>query len=123
MQPASDHPERHDHISLELEFMALLISLENQAAETRQPAGDDRAFICRNAQSRFVKDHLAWWIGTFAKLLAKEHPDGLHTAVAALLAAFIPAERTLLGVETPHEPIAPSQMERPEECEGCLHQM
>jgi TorA maturation chaperone TorD len=101
--PSSEHPERHDRISLEVEFMALLI-------------GPD-------AQSSFVKDHLAWWIGAFAKLLAKEHPDGLHAAVAAVLAVLIPAERTLLRVEAPHKRVAPSHMEQPEECEGCLLQM
>lgn len=114
------HPERHDHIALELEFMARLLGLERQAEESRNDEGNDRAEICRQAQARFLREHLAWWAPAFARLLSRENPDSYFAAVGDLLAALIPAERALLGVDANHELARPISIERPEECEGCL---
>lgn len=119
LKTSAEHPERHDHIVLELEFMAFLIGLERQAESEGQPSGH-RAEVCRDAQSKFLKEHLAWWVPTFAKLLAHEQPDGFFASVAALLAALIPAERALLGVDAPSHSVGPSTVERPEECQSCL---
>jgi TorA maturation chaperone TorD len=118
LEPSHQFPERHDHLVLELEFMAFVIGLEQRASEdSRAPA--EGAAICRNAQARFLNDHLAWWVPTFARLLSKELPHGFYSAAGSLLAAFLPAERALLGVEPTSAPIRPASLERPEECEGC----
>ena len=120
LETSADRPERPDHIALELEFMAFLAGLERHAAESSEANSDERMTVCRDAQAKFLKDHLAWWVPTFAKLLSKERPDGFYAAVGQFLSALIPAERGLLGVKPVITLVGPSPLERPEECEGCL---
>jgi TorA maturation chaperone TorD len=117
---SSTLPERPDHIVQELEFMAFLVGLERQAGSL-SPVHDERMSICRNAQTRFVREHLAWWAPAFAKLLSRESPHGFFVAVGQLLAALVPAERALLNVAmpTPTQLAAPSMVEQPDACEGC----
>lgn len=113
------HPERPDHIVQELEFMAFLLGLERLAAEADLSVRVERLEVCRDAQSQFLREHLGWWAPAFARLLSHENPGGFYDAAGAFLAAIIPAERALLGVEVPQHEAEPSQLERPEECEGC----
>ncbi|MEE8342331.1 MAG: molecular chaperone TorD family protein, partial [Gammaproteobacteria bacterium] len=56
LEPSCKSPERHDHIALELEFMAWLNTKTLYALEQ----GDkDNANLCRDTQMRFFRDHLA----------------------------------------------------------------
>ena len=122
MKPAASRPERHDHIVLELEFLAALIGLTRQALDDVGRESNDRVKTCLRAQERFVREHLAWWAPAFARLLAKENAGGFYEAAGELLAAFIPSERALLGIAPPRAAPAPTPIETPEECEGCaLH--
>jgi len=109
LEPNRDDPERQDHISVELEFMARLIQKELAAA------GPGQAEICRDAQQKFLADHLAWWAPAFARLL-RSASDGLYGALGAVLAAFIAGERTTFRLgpadelaETQPEPDAPEE--------------
>jgi TorA maturation chaperone TorD len=119
LEPSHDHPERHDHLVLELEFMATLLDLEHRAAETSSPEADERIALCQEAQRKFLTEHLAWWVPTFAALLRHQAPHGFYASAADLLGALIAAERGLLSVDAPHCVSQPSRVERPEECEGC----
>jgi TorA maturation chaperone TorD len=119
LNTSDQHPDRPDHIVLELEYMAFLLGLERQADAGDSAVRRQRLDICRDAQIGFLREHLSWWAPAFAKLLAHENGDGYYAAVGVFLAALIPAERALLGVEVPAQPAAPSPMERPEACEGC----
>lgn len=122
LRPSSQHPERYDHIVLELEFMAFLLGLERQAIESDQQEREEHIAVCRDAQAKFVEEHLAWWIPTFAKLLSMEDPQGCYGALAIFLSALIPVERALLAITAPPGAVSPSSVEPPEECEGCLLQ-
>jgi TorA maturation chaperone TorD len=116
---AETHPERHDHVVLELEFMACLIGLEREAAGADSEAVSRRQQVCRDAQLCFVEGHLAWWLPTFGALVMRQNVDGFYAAAAAFLMAFIPAERAMLGLPSVSRDVAPTAEERPEFCEGC----
>lgn len=113
------HPERPDHIVQELEFMAFLIGLERHAEAGDPTLRRERQHVCRDAQTRFLREHLSWWAPAFAKLLSRESQGDFYGAVSRFLAALIPAERGLLDVEAPQQHAEPSTLERPEACEGC----
>ncbi len=120
VSPSQQHPERPDHIVLELEFMAFLIGLTRQAEAAGPGRQPGRVETCLDAQARFLREHLTWWTPAFARLLGHEGQGGFYEAVAHFLAAFITAERTLFEI-APHSVRAvPSGLERPEACEGCL---
>lgn len=123
-------PERHDHVVLELEFMAFLVGLERQASregrnrkggrDAASPTdGGERMRICQHAQRRFLKEHLSWWLPALGRLLARENQGGFYEAVGIFLAALIPAERGLLDVPVPAREATPSRREAPETCDGC----
>lgn len=105
--------ERPDHIALELDFMAVLIDLECRAAT------DEQFQVSRQAQADFIRDHLSWWVPTFARLLAKENPDSVFAATGHLLCAFLPMERMRLDIPAPRTPVESSLIEPPELAESC----
>jgi TorA maturation chaperone TorD len=119
LQPSRSHPERHDHIVLELEFMAFVLGLERRALETCAAETAETVDLCRRAQQRFLNEHVAWWAPAFARLLGREDAGGFYDAAGVFLAALIAAERALLVVPPPSHLGAPSLLERPEECDGC----
>ena len=123
MQPSTRLPERHDHVVLELEFMACLLDLERRAAEVDTESDverrDERMDVCRDAQTRFLEEHLVWWIPAFTRLLLREKNGGFYDAAVVFLAALITADRSLLGIESSKEMAQPITAEGPEDCEGC----
>jgi TorA maturation chaperone TorD len=119
LTPSDGHPERPDHVVLELEFMASLLGLERQAADGDLERRTDRQQVCRDAQVRFLQEHLAWWVPAFVKLLGKVDQQTFYASAGAFLAALIPTERAFLGVPPASQSVGPSTVERPELCEGC----
>jgi TorA maturation chaperone TorD len=120
LEPSTLHPERHDHLALELEFMAFLLGLERAAIEGDNANRVGRSAICRDAQQKFLAEHLVWWVPTFARLLSMQDPGGFYDAVSQFLTALMAAERALAGIPAHLGQVAPSTIERPEECSGCL---
>ncbi len=134
LEPSSKSPERHDHISLELEFMAWLNIKTLYAMEE----GDhDNESLCRDAQVSFLDEHLAWWTTAFALALRKKAdgiedereltspPKSFQGAIGVFLAAFIAAERGILGIDAPTNLVAPtegsdSQGCDTKDCESCI---
>jgi TorA maturation chaperone TorD len=116
---SDEYPERPDHIVLELEFMATLIALERRACDVEPHGTRDRQQVCRAAQSRFLQQHLAWWVPAFARLLCKQNTQGFYDAAGVFLTALISAERAILRLPPASQPVVPTTVERPEECEGC----
>jgi TorA maturation chaperone TorD len=122
IEPAQAHPERPDHLALELEFMAFLQTkqrLATASAGEDARAADDQAEVCDLAAKSFFQDHLAWWVPAFATGLMRKAGGGYNAAFARLLAAFIPVERQRLGIEAPSKLVQPDLIERPEEQSGC----
>lgn len=113
LQTTQACPERPDHLALELEFMAFLLRKE-RLAETAEQAN-----ICADAQRSFLRDHLAWWVPSFAAGLRRKAESGFYATAAGVLAAFMPIERARLGVAAPAAPRRPAFIERPEEQAGC----
>ena len=71
------HPERPDHVVLELEFMASSAGTGAAGRRRRFERRTDRQQVCRDAQARFLQEHLAWWTPAFAKLLGVGRPAGV----------------------------------------------
>lgn len=116
IEPGGDTRERPDHIALELEFLALLLTKKRMAPEG---ASAEPAAICDQAFHDFVKDHLAWWIPAFAAGLRRKAGHGPYHALADVLAALIPTERSRLQIAAPFRLVQPALVEPPEEQSGC----
>ncbi len=119
---SSEHPERPDHIVLELEFMAVLLTKLRTARERAEthPEAREQVEICARAQQDFLRDHLCWWVPAFAAGLRRKAGSGYLYELGCILAALIPAERHLLAVAPPFQaPPQPDLIERPEEETGC----
>ncbi len=92
---ASDQvKERHDHISIELEFMAFLAFKQAYALESDW---EDKAEVCREAQEKFLNDHLGRWVPYFTKRL--ETKDGFYQKLARLTEMFLSSEVKTFGVK------------------------
>ena len=116
LEPSRELPERHDHLALQLEFMAWLIAKEHAARRAGRP---EQADLCREAQRSFLRDHVIWWAPAFATLLrlscdgppAQEAPDPgprtFYGAVAAALCAFVHSERARFDMPAPTELVEP----------------
>jgi putative dimethyl sulfoxide reductase chaperone len=89
--------ERCDHISVELEFMHVLLYKQAYALEND---GEEKALICLDAQKKFLKEHIGKWVPLFAILFGRKAEDGFYHALSAVAREFIRLEMGLLGVRT-----------------------
>jgi TorA maturation chaperone TorD len=86
---AEDFRELPDHIAAELEFLYLLIWREN---ETRG-AGDATALAATMAlRKRFLDEHLAAWVGSFAAAVAAGAQTRFYGELAQLTDRFVALE-------------------------------
>ncbi|RKY20594.1 MAG: hypothetical protein DRQ55_07230 [Planctomycetota bacterium] len=132
LQPSRDMPEHVDHVALELEFMAWLLAKRRHALQAGGQKAAEQAGVCAAAERDFAEEHLAWWLPAFARALRTkadgQPPDlsstapagSFYSALGACLAAFVPAERALLGIAPSDELARPAPTDEPEGgCEGC----
>jgi TorA maturation chaperone TorD len=119
LDPSSSRPERPDHISLELEFMAFLVMKKRLLTGATDEVAEQLR-ICDEARQSFFRDHLVAWAVSFATGLRRKSDGGFYAEVSRLLAAFVPIERMTLSVAAPRLPLEPSLIERPEEQDGCM---
>lgn len=135
IQPNPNRPERHDHASLEIEYVAFL--LQKCCVLTRDDPADERVSLSFSAIHDFIRDHIAWWVPTFGHCLERRAEKLLpqcertqaapleHMAgVGRLLRAWTAVERMANGVEPSRQVIAPmvdQDLSNPEEmtCGGC----
>jgi DMSO reductase family type II enzyme chaperone len=96
LEVAEDADERQDHICLELEFMCVLAAKEAYALEHQLEPED--LSVCRDAQKRFLREHLGRWTPAFARRLARAAGDTALGALANLTRAFVESECSRHGV-------------------------
>jgi TorA maturation chaperone TorD len=116
LQVGGEESERPDHITTELQFMSFLALKEAYAIETR---GKDELATVIEAQTLFLRDHLACWgPGLGSRIEARAGGvSPLFAAAGALLTSWLGAECTRLGVE-PALHIAEPQLAWPEPDDG-----
>jgi TorA maturation chaperone TorD len=104
--------ERADHISCELELMAVLAAKEARALER----GDGETVdVTREAESAFLRDHLGRFAPAFGERLHRYDADGFYGRIGRLLRGFVEWDCARLSVEA-----GPASLElrRPAEDEG-----
>jgi DMSO reductase family type II enzyme chaperone len=112
--------DRLDHVTVELEFMQFLCLKEAYALDKGHT--EEQLAICREAQGKFLGEHLGLWAFGFAQRLEKKATGRLYELMAQLLTAFLTFEMRSFGLE-PGEVGDPDLVEPPEEqtpgCEVC----
>ena len=91
-----DAAERIDHVSIELEFMSVLAAKEAHALEHKFE-GDALATL-RDAQKKFLREHLGRWTPAFARRLARMADGTVLGALARFLGEFIKLDCARLKV-------------------------
>lgn len=82
-----------DHISPQLELMALLCAEEATAGES----GDLESVAAWNQeQQKFADDHLSRWVPRFTARIRENAPLGFYRALVLTLEAFLDHDRELL---------------------------
>lgn len=86
---------RVDHISTELEFMHLLTFKESFAI---QNGNSDDSKICRDAQKKFLTDHLGGWTSSFREKVNSDGNSPFYSTLSFLLAKFVAGEKMKLNI-------------------------
>jgi TorA maturation chaperone TorD len=94
VEAAGAQPECEDHLVAELEFMSIAALKEAAALDVDEL---DDAAVTREAQTKFVTEHLGRWAVAFAEELAAATALPYYTSAAGLLAAWIDADVAHLG--------------------------
>ena len=117
---APDLNDRLDHIGVELEFMHVLCLKEAYALAKGHP--EEQLAVCREAQAKFLEEHLGQWAFGFVQKLEKGTGSTLYGLIGQLLMAFLTFEMRAFGLE-PGEVGDPVIVEPSEEgmpdCEAC----
>lgn len=99
LELAADATEPPDHVSLQLEFMALLSGREAGAWGSESSAGKPGTGVRRfqRQQHEFLQRHLCSWFPAFAASVSTADPGGFYAQLTEAANAFIAHDRDLLG--------------------------
>ncbi len=89
LQVSQERRELPDHISMEQEFMGVLLAKEAYALSQ---GWLDRADICAQARGRFAAEHLGRWLNRFSRRLSEEARLDFYPAAAAVALALLAHE-------------------------------
>ena len=119
LEVAGDAGERHDHLCLELEFMCVLAAKEAYALEHQLDA--DQLAQGRNAQKKFLREHLGRWAPAFARRLAAATNEPALRALAEFTRAFVESECVRFGVNPGSEELSlrPVDEAADRACDSC----
>lgn len=91
---SDDADERPDYLAIELEFLHFLCFKEAYALEHHGP---EQVELCRDAEVKFLRDHLLLWAPSFAKRLQETAGGVFYAHLATLMRAFLTAEAARWG--------------------------
>ncbi|MHC4547396.1 MAG: TorD/DmsD family molecular chaperone [Planctomycetota bacterium] len=97
LQPSRRLAERADHVAVECEFIAFLALKEACALMAH---GEDKADLCRDASSKFLRNHVGRFGRALAARVRRRSGAPFYRAAAALLDQAIVRDGTRLGVPT-----------------------
>jgi putative dimethyl sulfoxide reductase chaperone len=119
LELAADAGERQDHLCLELEFMSVLAAKEAYGIEHQ--VEDEQQAVCREAQKKFLREHIGRWTPAFARRLAGSVGDGPLAALAEFTRQFIEADCKWVGVKSGSEDLFLRPVDENEEslCASC----
>ena len=120
LETAPDLHERVDHVSVELEFMRFLCLKEFYALEQGHSA--ERLAQCREAQAKFLGEHVGRWAPGFARRLRELAGEGYYARMGELTDAFLTGELAALGIENTDGAALRSSIpseEAPDTCGAC----
>jgi DMSO reductase family type II enzyme chaperone len=89
--------ERVDHAGVECAFLHVLCYKEAYAIAHHGPQQHE---MCREAQARFLREHLGWWMPSMARRVLDLYAGTFYAAWAELTLAFLAQERQRFGL--PH---------------------
>jgi len=95
-----------DHISMEMEFLAILCGRESEAWEAEKTL---QGIGLLEKESKFIETHLGLWLQAFGHDVQRADPGGVYADVAAAALAFVTHDRDLV------EELAASPGDEPEE--------
>lgn len=96
LKMSDTNKEMPDHVSAELEFMHILTIKEAYAA---MKGWRDKRTISRDAQKKFLQDHLGRWAQAICTTLQKSAGVEFYRELAAITGLHIEREAGLLGIK------------------------
>jgi len=107
--------ERPDHITVELEFMAVLARKEVRSLQSGWIESTD---ICRDTEALFLQDHLGCWAPAFGRRAAAVTDSPWYQSLSELTAEWIEQDTTAAGV-TPVEIVEEPLPQEPPDDGAC----
>jgi len=95
LQVSNRAGERLDHVTMQAEFLYVLLAKEAAALQERNQEAAD---ICREARRKFFEEHVGWWLPAFSRLLTRSVPGKFYSQLAVFTASLSAAERVCLGL-------------------------
>lgn len=96
LEPAAHAHDRLDALSAELEFMQFLCMKEAYGTARGHPA--DRLALGREAQTKFLREHLGRWAFGFIRRLTARAVGTVYEDLARFLEAYLGAELATFGL-------------------------
>ncbi len=95
VQVSEGNKDRVDHISLELEFMYFLTLKEAFALQNQNT---EHVELCKDAQRKFLIDHLGRWTGVFHEVIEKKGDSKFFLNLSQLVDKFVANDSNKLGI-------------------------
>ena len=81
--------QRPDYVGTELEFMQLLLLKHAYAVEQ---GWDEKSQICEEAEGKFVREHLEWWVPSLCEKLRGASSCAFYRSLSNFLESFVRSE-------------------------------